>query len=31
MEFLRGNLALRDHAGNGKDVHLLEQEPAGQR
>jgi hypothetical protein len=31
MEFVRGNLALRDHAGNGEDVHLFEQEPEGLR
>jgi 5-methylcytosine-specific restriction enzyme A len=31
MEFVRGNLALRDHAENGEDVHLFEQEPGGLR
>ena len=31
MHFVRGNLALRDHAENGEDVHLFEQEPAGLR
>lgn len=31
MEFVRGNLALRDHAENGEDVHLFEQEAAGLR
>lgn len=31
MEFARGNLALRDHAENGEDVHLFEQEPGGLR
>jgi hypothetical protein len=31
MEFVRGNLALRDHAENGEDVHLFEQEPDGLR
>jgi 5-methylcytosine-specific restriction protein A len=31
MEFVRGNLALRDHAENGEDVHLFEQETAGLR
>jgi 5-methylcytosine-specific restriction protein A len=31
MEFVRGNLALRDHAQNGEDVHVFEQEPAGIR
>ena len=29
MQFVRGNLALRDHAENGEDVHLFEQEPDG--
>src|SRR4029078_10633187 len=24
MEFVRGNLALRDHAVNGRDLHLFE-------
>jgi 5-methylcytosine-specific restriction protein A len=31
MAFVRGNLALRDHAENGEDVHLFEQEPGGLR
>jgi 5-methylcytosine-specific restriction protein A len=31
MDFVRGNLALRDHAANGEDVHLFEQEPEGLR
>jgi hypothetical protein len=31
MEFVRGNLALRDHAENGEDIHLFEQEPGGLR
>jgi len=31
MEFVRGNLALRDHAETGEDVHLFEQEPEGLR
>lgn len=31
MVFLRGNLALRDHAINGEDVHLFEQEPSALR
>jgi 5-methylcytosine-specific restriction protein A len=31
MEFVRGNLALRDHAGNGEDVHLFEQVQGGLR
>lgn len=31
MEFVRGNLALRDHVENGEDVHLFEQEPSGLR
>jgi 5-methylcytosine-specific restriction protein A len=31
MVFQRGNLALRDHAMNGEDVHLFEQEPSGLR
>jgi 5-methylcytosine-specific restriction protein A len=24
MQFVRGNLAIRDHAANGKDLHLFE-------
>ena len=24
MQFVRGNLAIRDHAGNGKELHLFE-------
>jgi 5-methylcytosine-specific restriction protein A len=31
MEFVRGNLALRDHGENGEDVHVFEQETAGLR
>ena len=31
MQFVRGNLALRDHAENGEDVHLFEQEAGGLR
>jgi len=31
MSFVRGNLALRDHATTGEDVHLFEQEPEGLR
>jgi 5-methylcytosine-specific restriction protein A len=31
MEFVRGNLALRDHAENGEDIHLFEQESGGLR
>jgi 5-methylcytosine-specific restriction protein A len=31
MEFVRGNLALRDHAENGEDVHVFAQEPGGLR
>lgn len=31
MVFQRGNRALRDHATNGEDVHLFEQEPSGLR
>jgi 5-methylcytosine-specific restriction protein A len=31
MRFVRGNLALRDHAQNGEDIHLFEQEPGGLR
>jgi 5-methylcytosine-specific restriction protein A len=31
MEFVRGNLALRDHAENGEDVHVFDQEPDGLR
>jgi 5-methylcytosine-specific restriction protein A len=31
MVFQRGNLALRDHALNGEDLHLFEQEPSGLR
>lgn len=31
MEFVRGNLALRDHAESGEDVHLFEQETGGLR
>jgi 5-methylcytosine-specific restriction protein A len=32
MEFVRGNLALRDHSENGEDVHLFEQvQPSGLR
>lgn len=31
MVFQRGNLALRDHAHNGEDVHLFEQEPSALR
>jgi 5-methylcytosine-specific restriction protein A len=31
MEFVRGNRALRDHAGNGEDVHLFEDDPGGLR
>jgi 5-methylcytosine-specific restriction protein A len=31
MVFQRGNRALRDHAANGEDVHLFEQEEAGLR
>ena len=31
MQFVRGNLALRDHAQHGEDVHLFEQEPGGLR
>jgi 5-methylcytosine-specific restriction protein A len=31
MQFARGNLALRDHAENGEDVHLFEQGPDGLR
>lgn len=31
MEFVRGNLALRDHAENGEDVHLFEQDSSGLR
>jgi 5-methylcytosine-specific restriction protein A len=27
MKFVKGNLALRDHAGNGEDVHLFEEVP----
>jgi 5-methylcytosine-specific restriction protein A len=27
MAFVRGNVALRDHADNGEDVHLFEHEP----
>src|SRR3954468_22673298 len=29
MAFVRGNLALRDHAENGKDVHLFEEAERG--
>lgn len=31
MQFVRGNLALRDHTENGEDVHLFEQEAQGLR
>jgi 5-methylcytosine-specific restriction protein A len=32
MEWVRGNLALRDHAENGEDVHVFEQvQPSGLR
>jgi 5-methylcytosine-specific restriction protein A len=31
MSFVRGNRALRNHAENGEDVHLFEQEPDGLR
>jgi 5-methylcytosine-specific restriction enzyme A len=31
MEFVRGNLALRDHSENGEDVHLFEQVSGGLR
>jgi 5-methylcytosine-specific restriction protein A len=27
MQFIKGNLALRDHAGNGEDVYLFEEVP----
>lgn len=31
MEWVRGNLAIRDHAENGEDVHLFEQVSDGLR
>ena len=31
MEFVRGNLALRDHSENGEEVHLFEQVAGGLR
>jgi hypothetical protein len=27
MQFVRGNLALRDHADNGEDIYLLSKRP----
>lgn len=31
MVFERGNIALRDHAAGGEDIHLFEQQPGGLR
>jgi 5-methylcytosine-specific restriction enzyme A len=31
MEFVRGNRSIRDHAGDGKDLHLFEIEPDDRR